>query len=57
MDDQTYDVQDIIDVGYNLDPLICRYCNSLEVTYYQDVGDAHCARCGAWQLYPEREES
>ena len=51
--DEVFDVQDVLDVGYTLEPLVCRYCGSLEVTFYQYVGDTHCAKCGAWQLGPE----
>ena len=53
-----YDVQDIIDREYNLEPLECRYCHSLEVTFDQYIKDAYCAECGKWQLGkgPETEE-
>ena len=47
---KTYDVQDVINAGYNLEPLKCRYCESLEVTYMQYIGDAQCSGCGEWQL-------
>lgn len=47
----SFDVQDIIDVGYNLYPLKCRNCGSeTEVTFYQYLHDAHCEACGSWQL-------
>ena len=48
--DKQYDVQDIINVGYNLEPLICRNCGSNEVVYQQYIGDACCQECGEWQL-------
>ena len=48
---RAYDVQDVIDRGYSLEPLKCRYCGKVgETTYYQYMGDAHCAVCGKWQL-------
>ena len=47
---RTYDVQDIIDAEYNLEPLECRYCHSLEVVYHQYIGDAYCQECGRWRL-------
>ena len=47
---KTYDVQDILDVGYNLEPLECRYCKSQEVEFLQYMGDAYCSSCGRWQL-------
>ena len=45
-----YDVQDAIDLGYNLVPLVCRKCGSTEVTFNQYIGDACCDNCGEWQL-------
>ena len=45
-----YDVQDVIDAGYTLEPLKCRKCDSLEVTFNQGIGDAYCEMCGTWQL-------
>lgn len=58
---KTYDVQDVINAGFNLEPIKCRFCESTEVTFNQGIGDAHCAACGAWQLEglegPEDEEA
>ena len=51
---KAYDVQDVINAEYSLEPMICRYCGSLEVTYFQYVGDASCSNCGEWQLDNER---
>jgi len=51
---KTYDVQDIIDVEYNLEPLECRFCGSLELYFSDYVGDAYCAECEKWQLNDER---
>ena len=53
MTKQVYDVQDVINAEYNLEPLKCRFCGSLEVTYNLYIGDAHCAECGEWQLEDE----
>ena len=47
---KTYDVQDVINAGCNLEPIKCRFCGSTEVTFNQGIGDAHCAMCGEWQL-------
>ena len=52
---ETYDVQDVINAGYTLEPIKCRYCKSLEVTYNQYLQDAQCANCGQWQLEPESD--
>ena len=53
MEKEFYDVQDILDRGYNLQPLRCRYCGSLEVDFNFGIGDAYCSNCGKWQLTPE----
>ena len=46
-----YDIQDIINAECNLEPIKCRYCSHIgEVTYYQYLNNAHCAKCGRWQL-------
>jgi len=47
--DKRYNTKYIINSGYNLEPLECIYCNSLEVTFNQYIGDASCANCGEWQ--------
>jgi len=48
-----YDVQDVLNAGYNLEPLKCRYCGSFEVSFNQYQSDAQCAECGQYQLEPE----
>ena len=48
-----FDVQDVIDAEFNLQPIRCRFCGSLEVVFLQYVGDAHCEACGKWQLTGE----
>jgi ribosomal protein S27E len=45
-----YDVKDVINAEFNLEPLKCRHCGSYEVTYHDSQGDAYCAACGYWQL-------
>ena len=45
-----YDVQDVINAEFNLEPIKCRFCGSLEVTFLQYIGDAQCGDCGKWQL-------
>ena len=52
---EKYDVQDVIDAGCNLEPIECRYCKSLEVTYHQYIHDACCDSCGRWQLEIEKD--
>ena len=48
---KTYDVQNIINAEFNLEPIKCRYCGYVgEVTYHQYIGDAYCGMCGKWQL-------
>ena len=42
-------VKDVIQKGYNLTPIHCKYCDSTEVTYHQYIGDGYCADCGEWQ--------
>ena len=56
MDKQSYDVQDVIDAGYTLEPLKCRFCASEhDVTYNQYVNDALCEVCGKWQIEDSNE--
>tara|TARA_Y100000310_G_scaffold56232_1_gene51608 strand:+ start:33259 stop:33438 length:180 start_codon:yes stop_codon:yes gene_type:complete len=47
---KSYDVQDVINAGFTLEPIKCRYCGSLEVVYNQAIVDASCQDCGKWQL-------
>ena len=46
---KTYSVEDVKSCGYNLKPIKCKHCQSLEVTYHQYIGDASCQECGEWQ--------
>jgi hypothetical protein len=46
---EKYTTQDVINARVNLEPIKCYFCKSLEVTFYQYVGDAHCVECGEWQ--------
>jgi len=50
-----YDVEDVLEAGCTLEPMICRHCGSDEVTFHQYIGDASCAACGEWQLDDEEE--
>ena len=51
MDKEYYDVQDVINAGFNLEPLKCRHCGHIgETTFHQYIGDALCEMCGQWQL-------
>lgn len=48
---KSYDIQDVINAEITLEPMECRYCGEIgETTYYDSMGDAHCAICGRWQL-------
>ena len=47
---KSYDIQDVLDSGINLEPLVCRACGSKEVNFNSSVKDAHCENCGKWQL-------
>ncbi len=47
---EQFDVQDVIDAGYTLEPLVCRACGSIETVFNQAIGDAYCETCGEWQL-------
>ena len=50
-DNKVCDVQDVINAGFNLEPLKCRWCDTVgETTFNQKIGDAHCEACGEWQL-------
>lgn len=48
--DRGYNVHDVLNAEYTLEPLICLYCGSKEVTFHQYIGDAHCGDCGKWQV-------
>jgi len=49
---ESFDVQDVINAGCNLDFIECRHCGDVEgnVTFNQSIGDAYCVYCGEWQL-------
>jgi hypothetical protein len=55
-DNMEYTVHDVIKAEHNLEPIVCLYCGSNEVTFHQYVcnGDAYCADCGKWQLTGEQ---
>jgi hypothetical protein len=44
-----YNVDDIVQAEYNLEPLICWHCGSEETVYNDVCGDAYCECCGLWQ--------
>ena len=51
MEKQAYDIQDVINAEFNLEPMRCRHCNEVgETTYHDYAGDAYCELCGRWQL-------
>ncbi len=46
-----YDVQDIINAEFNLEPLKCRHCGEIgETAFNIQLNDAFCELCGKWQL-------
>ena len=45
-----YTVYDVINAECTLEPMVCLFCGSHEVTFYQYVADAHCEVCGKWQI-------
>ncbi|NQS88499.1 hypothetical protein HQ584_01735 [Patescibacteria group bacterium] len=54
MEKKYYDIQDVINAGYNLTPLKCRHCGHIgEVIFLQYIGDGQCSMCGEWQLEKE----
>ena len=47
---KTYTVEQVISAECNLEPIECKFCHSLEVTYDQYIRDALCGDCGKWQI-------
>ena len=47
---KAYSVEDVQEAGYTLEPIKCKFCGSLEVSYHQYIGDGYCNECGKWQL-------
>jgi len=46
-----FTIHDILDRGYNLEPLKCIHCGHVgEVVFLQYIGDGACQMCGRWQL-------
>ena len=55
--EKEYDIQDVINAGYTLEPIKCRFCGQLgEVTFNQQIGDGLCGYCGKWQLSDNKKE-
>ena len=48
-----FTVHDVIAAGYSLEPMVCLFCGSHEVSYNTVVSDAACSDCGMWQLEEE----
>ena len=53
--EREFNVYDVIEAEYNLEPLTCLFCHSQEVVFLQYVGDAICQDCGMWQLEESEE--
>ena len=50
---KAYTVEEVIAAEITLEPMVCKFCGSHEVTFLQYVGDAQCGDCGEWQLDEE----
>ena len=50
MDNKKYFVEDILEAEFNLEPLICKFCERNNVIFHQYIGDGYCECCGRWQL-------
>ena len=46
---KAYNVYDVMRAEISLEPMVCLFCGSSEVTYFQYQEDAHCGTCGKWQ--------
>ncbi len=51
-----YTVHDVIRAECSLEPLVCVFCGSEEVTFNQYIGDGSCGTCGKWQIGDAKEE-
>ncbi len=46
-----YTVKDIMEAGYNLEPLYCVFCGKTgHLSYDQYLEDGLCEYCGKWQI-------
>lgn len=43
-------IEDVLNAGFNLEPIHCVFCDGKEVVFNQYIGDASCQDCGEWQL-------
>lgn len=59
MSDRAYTVEEVIVAECTLEPMVCKFCGSHEVTFNQYLHDALCGDCGKWQIEddPEYEEA
>ena len=48
--EKEYNVYDVLEAEFTLEPLVCLFCGSREVVFEQYVGDAYCQGCGKWQI-------
>jgi len=51
--DEEYTVEDVLEAGFTLKPIVCKFCGSKEVVFHQYIGDAYCQECSKWQLDKE----
>lgn len=57
LEKEVFTVHDIIEAGFNLEPLKCLHCNHVgEVIWDQYVVDGYCQSCGRWQLEDEENQ-
>lgn len=47
---QSFTIEQLMQAGYTLAPLRCKFCGSLEVEYSSLSHDALCGTCGRWQI-------
>jgi len=48
--EQKYTIEQAMAVGYNLEPMYCKFCGAIDITYLPSVHDALCEYCGKWQI-------
>lgn len=42
-------LQDVLDTGYSLEPLTCRFCGNRANNYDPGIHDSLCEHCGKFQ--------
>lgn len=47
---KTYSIEEVLQAECTLEPMACKFCGSMEVTFLQYLNDASCGTCGKWQI-------